>query len=143
MAIIVSLQENINLLLILGKLAFGLGAIAIALLLLFWFRLKKIEKRLYIRPHGRPKIIRSKFVQTATPKTQVHRPKPSSKVLKKTFKYDKNFRWQWFLAILVASIIGIAIAMLQMINGLLSPEYSTLIWLCIGIGLVISAAYIL
>jgi len=178
MAVVLSLQENIDLLLWLVKLAFGTGAIAIIFLLLFWFRLHKIERRLYhsksIKSRLVPRImtqsqvyrqasspdapsshiatIQNKFqskVQRRSPQTQlqtkiqpqIYRRTPYPKTLKRSARRNRNSRW--LLAIAIACITGIAIALLQMNNGLLSPEYTTLIWLCIGVGLVVSAAYVL
>jgi hypothetical protein len=139
MAIVWSLQENINLLILLGGLASVVGAIAIVLLLLFWLRLKKIEKRLYFKP----KKIKSRLVPKTFTQTQVYRQGSSPKPLKRSPKRFRNHRWQWFLAITIACILGTAIALLQLGNGLLSPEYTSFIWVCIGLGLVVSAAYVL
>ncbi|MFN5725379.1 MAG: hypothetical protein ACK48D_01280, partial [Pseudanabaena sp.] len=73
MAIVLSLQENMDLLLILVKLAIALGSIAITLLLLFWLRLKKIEKRIY----QKRRQLKSRFNQNITPKSsQKILPKP-------------------------------------------------------------------
>ena len=178
MAVVLSLQENIDLLLWLVKLAFGTGAIAIIFLLLFWFRLHKIERRLYrsksIKSRLVPRImtqsqvyrqasspdapsshiatVQNKFqskVQRRSPQTQlqtkiqpqIYRRTPYPKTLKRSARRNRNSRW--LLAIAIACITGTAIALLQMNNGLLSPEYTTLIWLCIGVGLVVSAAYVL
>ena len=48
MAIVLSNQDNIELLLTLVKVAIALGLIAITMGLLFWLRLKKLEKRIYL-----------------------------------------------------------------------------------------------
>ena len=48
MAIVLSSPENINFLLFLVKLAIAIGTIAILLVLVFWLRLKNIEKRMYL-----------------------------------------------------------------------------------------------
>ena len=139
MAIVLSLQENINLLLLLGRLAFVLGTIAIGLLIFFWLRLKKIEKHLY----SKPKQIRSQLAQKTFHQTQVYRQRYLPKPVKRSHKHPRNSRWQWFLAITIACITGTAIALLQLGNGLLSPEYTAFFWICIGLGLVVSAAYVL
>ena len=142
MALVLFLQENITLLLLLGGLALGMGTIAIALLIFFWLRLKKIEKRLYSK-HSKPKSIKSRLAPKTFTQTQVYRQGSSKRPLKRAPKPARNSRWQWFLAIAIACITGTAIALLQLGNGLLSPEYTAFIWLCIGLGLVVSAAYIL
>ncbi|MEI6063200.1 MAG: hypothetical protein WCQ26_01285 [Pseudanabaena sp. ELA748] len=139
MALVLFLQENITLLLLLGGLALGMGTIAIAFLIFFWLRLKKIEKRLYFKP----KQIKSRLAPKTFTQTQVYRQGSSQSPLKRAPKRARNSRWQWFLAIAIACITGTAIALLQLGNGLLSPEYTAFIWLCIGLGLVVSAAYIL
>ena len=54
-------------------------------------------------------------------------------------QYRWQYRWRWLLAIAIASITGIAIAMLQMGNGLMSPELNSMIWVLIGVLLVASA----
>ncbi|MCY7332924.1 MAG: hypothetical protein LH649_09755 [Pseudanabaena sp. CAN_BIN31] len=158
MALVLSNSENIDLLLFWVKLASALGAIAIALLFLFWLRLNKIENRIYKKKHLKSRLNRrtpqktrvstqfksnrSENLTTApkrSPQTQVYRQAPRSTSLKKSIKRSGNSRW--LLAIAIASITGIAIALLQLGNGLISPEYTTLIWLFIGVGLVIGATY--
>jgi len=158
MALVLSNSENIDLLLFWVKLASALGAIAIALLFLFWLRLKKIENRIHKKKHLKSRLNRktpqktrvstqfksnrSENLTTApkrSPQTQVYRQAPRSTSLKKSIKRSGNSRW--LLAIAIASITGIAIALLQLGNGLISPEYTTLIWLFIGVGLVIGATY--
>ncbi len=159
MTLVLSNSENIDLLLFWVKLAVALGAIAIALLFLFWLRLKKIENRIHISKKRLKSIYaqknlqktrvstqfgsnRSKNLPTApkrSPQTQVYRQAPHSTSLKKSFKRSGNSRW--LLAIAIASITGIAIALLQLGNSFISPEYTTIIWLFIGVGLVIGATY--
>jgi len=158
MALVLSNSENIDLLLFWVKLAVALGAIAIALLFLFWLRLKKIENRIYQKKQLKSQLnqkisqktristqfgsTRSSHLTTApkrSPKTQVYRQAPRSISLKKSIKRSANSRW--LLAIAIASITGVAIALLQLGNSFISPEYATLIWLFIGVGLVIGATY--
>lgn len=74
------------------------------------------------------------------------RPNTYTKSLKQVSKISRqsiNLRWRWLLAIAIACMIGIAIALLQLGNSLIGSEYVTLIWMLIGLGLVISAAYVL
>ena len=174
MAIVLSLQENVDLLLLLVKLAIALGSIAITLLLLFWLRLKKIEKRIY----QRRRQLKSRFNQNITPKTsQKILPKPyksfspthvianrsignlatvnkrspktqfyittsSPKLLPKSKRRSSRVRLHWLWAIMIASMTGMAIALLQLGNSFISSEYMPIIWLLIGVTLVISATFI-
>ena len=55
---------------------------------------------------------------------------------------QRQLRWQWLLAIAIASITGMAIAMLQVGNGLFSPELNSMIWVLIGVLLVASATFV-
>lgn len=174
MAIVLSLQENIDLLLLLVKLAIALGLIAIALLLLFWLRLKKIEKRIYQRRRqlnsrfiqntalktsqkilpkpqryfGSTQVIASHSMGNLTaankrsPQTQIYISNASQKLLKKTNKRSSRLRLHWLWAIMIASMTGMAIALMQLGNSLVSPEYMPIIWLLIGVTLVISATFI-
>jgi hypothetical protein len=174
MAIVLSLQENIDLLLILVKLAIALGTIAIVLVLLFWLRLKKIENRIYqsrkqLRSRFTPKITHPKSPKilpksnhssgsthifanrptgnfTATtqrsPQTQVYLSTPYPKLLKRSIKRSSRVRLQWLWAIMIASITGMAIALMQLGNNFISPEYMPMIWLLIGVTLVMSATFI-
>ena len=180
MAIVLSNQENIDLLLFLVKLAIALGAIAIALFLLFWLRLKKLEKSLYLRrkqvkPRLAERTLQRKGVvsqvlskptvsnlttnRQRSPETQVYRPslhtqnphskssqksanKPANKPANKLVKHSKHSRWSWFLAIAIASITGMAIALIQLGNILISPEFTPLVWLLIGVMLVVSATFV-
>ena len=179
MAIVLSLQENIDLLLLLVKLAIALGSIAITLLLLFWLRLKKIEKRIYQRrrqlksrfnqnltpktsqkilskPHksfGSTHVITNRSmgnlatVNKRSPKTQVYITTSSPKLLQKSpsqksKRRSSRVRLHWLWAILIASMTGMAIALMQLGNSFISPEYMPIIWLLIGVALVISATFI-
>jgi hypothetical protein len=161
---VLSLQENIDLLLLLVKLAIALGSIAIALLLIFWLRLKKIENRIY----QRRKQIKPRFSQNITlktsqkilpkphksfgstqviankrlPKTQMYSSNPSPKTFPKPKRRSRRVRLQWLWAIMIASMTGMAIALMQIGNSFISPEYMPIIWLLIGITLVMSAAFI-
>ena len=173
MAIVLSLSENIDLLLFLVKMAIAMGAIAIFLFILFWLRLKNIEKRIYQRrrhlksrftqkvTHSTPQKILSKpqrsfgstqaianrpvsnlAVSKQSPQTQVYRSTPYPKLLKKSPKRSRSVRLRWLWAIAIASITGIAIALMQIGNSLISPEYMPIIWLLVGVTLVMSATFI-
>jgi hypothetical protein len=174
MAIVLSLQENIDLLLLLVKLAIALGSIAITLLLFFWLRLKKVENRIY----QRRRQLKPRFNQNITPKTSQKRlPKPyksfgstqvithrtignlatvnkrspktqvyittsSPKLLQKAKRRTSRVRLHWLWAIMLACMTGMAIALMQLGNSFISPEYMTIVWLLIGLTLVISATFI-
>lgn len=174
MAIVLSIQENMYLLLFLVKLAIAVGAIAIALLLMFWFRLKKIENRIY----QKRRQLKSRFTQNITqripqkilskpqrrlgssqvianqpmgtfanstkrsPQTQVYLTTAYPKLLKKSMKRSGRIRLYWLWAILSASMTGMAIALIQLGNSFVSPEYMPIIWLLIGVTLVMSATFI-
>jgi hypothetical protein len=189
MAIVLSNQENIDLLLILVKVAIALGAIAIVLWFLFWLRLKNLEKRLYfgrkqlqsqfsvrnpqktyaqktqrtlvatqiahrpttnVRTNVRTNVktnaqINRKRSSLITHITQVDRPTTYGnypKTLKKSPKRSVKSNWRWGLAISLASITGIAIALLQLGNSLISPEFTTLLWFSIGVMIVVSATLV-
>ena len=145
MAIVLSDQQNIDLLIFLIKLVIALGTIVIALLLLFWLRLKKLEKRIYL---GR-KQLKSRYRQNAPQKsrgTQIYSQTPRQRhvaqnSLKRSAKSSANFRWRWLLAIAIACITGTAIAIFQLGNSLISPEFMPFIWLLIGITLVVGATF--
>lgn len=166
MALVLANPENINLLLFLVKLAIAIGTITILLLLVFWLRLKNIEKRMYLRKKSltprlnRPKPKKQVLVTTQvglprqtrnlvanhqrSPMTQVFHDssKTSAKTLIKPSKRNVHRRLPWLLAIAIASITGIAIALIQLGNGLISPEISTYIWFFIGVMLIVSASFI-
>ncbi len=174
MAIVLSLQENIDLLLILVKLAIALGSIAITLLLLFWLRLKKIEKRIYqrrrqlkprfnqnITPKTSQKMLSKSHksfgsthvitnrsignlatVNKRSPKTQVYITTSSPKLLQKSKRRSSRVRLHWLWAIMIASMTGMAIALMQLGNSFISPEYMPIVWLLIGLTLVVSATFI-
>jgi DNA integrity scanning protein DisA with diadenylate cyclase activity len=174
MAIVLSSTENIDLLLFLVKLAIAIGAIVILLVLIFWFRLKKIEKRMYLNKKTfksrlnqlKPKQQSSQKSMMATqlgarrqtgnlvashrrsPVNQVfcEPPKTQARNLTKTLikptKRNGHRHLSWLLAIAIASITGIAIAVMQLGNGFISPEITTFIWLVIGVMLVVSATFI-
>jgi hypothetical protein len=174
MAIVLSLQENIDLLLLLVKLAIALGSIAITLLLFFWLRLKKIEKRIYqgrrqLKPRfnqnitpktsqkrlsnpyksfGSTQVITNRTignlatVNKRSPKTQVYITTSSSKLLQKPKRRSSRVRLHWLWAIMIASMTGMAIALMQLGNSFISPEYMPIVWLLIGLTLVISATFI-
>ena len=149
---VLSDQQNIDLLLVLVKLLVALGAIAIALLLLFWLRLKKLEKRIYL---GRkqlksrfgqraPQISRKAIPSRAQPNsrlTQVYSQTPHRNLLRKSPRRSANFRWRWLFAIAIACITGVAIAIFQLSNNFISPELMPLIWLLIGITLFVGATF--
>ncbi|TYQ28491.1 hypothetical protein [Pseudanabaena sp. UWO310] len=162
MAIVLSNQEDIDLLLILVKVAIALGAVASALLILFWFRLKNLEKRLYLhRKQLKARAVRQLPAKTGlnpTPyrtkespsmgkkrlsQTQVYLPTPNSKNPKKSLKRSKSSYLHWLLPIAIASITGIAIALIQLGNNSIFADYTTLIWFVIGVGLVVGATYAL
>ena len=143
MAIVLSNQENIELLLLLLKLTLFIGVIAIVLLLLIWFRLKNLEKRIYLSKRH----LKSRFNQRIPQKTkkspvntQIYRPALSHTSLKKISKRASNFRLRWLFAI--ASITGIAIALMQLGNSFISPEFMPFIWLFIGVTLFMSATFV-
>ena len=174
MAIVLSLQENMDLLLILVKLAIALGSIAITLLLLFWLRLKKIEKRIYqkrrqlksrfnqnITPKSSQKILpkphqslnssqvisnRSMGNLTAvnkrSPKTQFYITTSPPKLLPKSKRRSGRVHLHWLWAIMIASMTGMAIALMQLGNSFISPVYMPIVWLLIGVTLVLSATFI-
>ncbi|GBO53612.1 hypothetical protein APA_1519 [Pseudanabaena sp. lw0831] len=173
MAIVLSLQENIDLLLLLVKLAIALGSIAIALSLMFWLRLKKIENRLYQRrrqlkprfnqnitqktsqkifpkPHKSfcsTKVINRSMgnlaaINKRSPKTQVYITTSSPKLLQKSKRRSSRVRLHWLWAIMIASMTGMAIALMQLGNSFISPEYMPIVWLLIGVTLVMSATFI-
>jgi hypothetical protein len=160
MAIVLSSPENINLLFFLVKLAIAIGAIAILLLLVFWLRLKNIEKRMYFKRRSltprlnsplAPRLKRSQPKKQSLVTTQVttqagsqrqtsnlvanHRRSPI-----KPSKRNSNGRLPWLLAIAIASVTGVAIALMQLANSLISPEISTFIWFFIGVMLIVSAS---
>ena len=163
-AMVLSLQENIDLLLILVKLAIALGSVAIAMLFLFWLRLKKIERRI----HQRRRQLKPRFSQNITPKTsqkilpkphksfgstqviankrsqktQVYISNPAQKTFQKSKRRSSRVRLHWLWAIMIASMTGMAIALMQIGNSFISPEYMPIIWLLIGVTLVMSAAFI-
>ena len=141
MAIVLPDQQNIDLLIFLVKLVIALGTIAIALLLLFWLRLKKLEKRIYL---GR-KQLKSRYRQNAPQKsrgTQIYSQTPRQRhVARNSLKRSAKFRWRWLLAIAIACITGTAIAIFQLGNSLISPEFMPFIWLLIGITLVVGATF--
>ncbi len=144
MTIVLSNPENIDLLLFWIKLGVALSAIAIALLFLFWLRLKKIEHRIHISK----KHLKSISAQKNSQKIRISTPFKSNRSTnlatapKRLRKSPKRFgQSRWLLAIAIASLAGIAIALIQLGNSLISPEYTTIIWLFIGVGLVIGATY--
>jgi len=160
MAIVLSNQENINLLLTLVKVAIAIGVLAIIMGLLFWLRLKNLEKRIYLsrKPlHPRfasrnnlkiPKTVmatttshrsRDKTTHIYPPKTQFYRPKTSVKPSKISPQPSGKSGWRWLVAIAIASVTGIAIALLQFSNGLINFDLMPLVWLLIGLVLVIAA----
>jgi hypothetical protein len=171
MAFVLSNQENIDLLLLLVKIAISIGAIAIFLLLWFWLRLKKLEKRLYLNrrqhhrqlrarvsantpskkirpivepiPHRLPTPTRNLSVsRPPVSATQVYRPKTLVTVVKKSHRSDNlHLRSHWILAILLAIITGMAIAIMQLGNSLISPELMPFVWFFIGFMLIVSATF--
>ncbi|MBD2178158.1 hypothetical protein H6F42_14655 [Pseudanabaena sp. FACHB-1998] len=166
MALVLSNQENMDLLLLLVKIAIAVGAIAIFLLLWFWLRLKKLEKRLYLnRQQLRTQVTPNRLLRLpvaskpipkrlansstkliisrqAFPVTQVHRPKTSVTSFKKFHKsHNLHGRSRWILAILLASITGMAIAIMQLGNSFISPELMPLVWVLIGLMLLASATF--
>jgi hypothetical protein len=177
MAIVLSLSENIDLLLFLVKLAIAMAAIAISLFILFWLRLKNIEKRIDQRRSHLKSRFTQKFTRKSTqtnpqktlskpqrslgsthaisnrptsnlavskrsPQTQVDRSTAYPRLLKKSPKRSRSVRLGWLWAIMIASIMGIAIALMQIGNSFISPEYMSIIWLLVGVTLVMSATFI-
>ncbi len=160
MAIVLSTQDNIDLLLTLVKVAIAMGILAIAMGLLFWLRLKKLEKRIYMsRKHRNqrfasrnyPKMAKTIMAATDSQrssdnayhippqKTQFYRPKTLAKPSKTTSRNSGKSGWRWLVAISIASVTGIVIAMLQFSNGWINFDLMPLIWLLIGLILVIGA----
>ena len=140
MAIVLSSPENINFLLFLVKLAIAIGTIAILLVLVFWLRLKNIEKRMYLhRKSLTPRLKRSNPKKQSLVTKQARLP---AKTLIKPSKRNGGGRLPWLLAIAIASITGVAIALMQLANSLISPEISTFIWFFIGVMLIVSASFI-
>ena len=173
MAIVLSLSENIDLLLFLVKLAIAMGAIAISLFILFWLRLKNIEKRIDQRRRYLKSRFTQKFAQTnpqkilskpqrslgspqaisnrpvsnlavsqRSPQTQVDLSTAYPRLLKKSPKRSRSVRLRWLWAIMIASITGMAIALMQIGNSFISPEYMSIVWLLVGVTLVMSATFI-
>ncbi len=137
MALVLSNQENIDLLLFWLKLAVGICCIAIAALILFWLRLKTLEKR-----------ISSQKIPTQFAQKNLSRPPhrllklPHQRASrhhrtghKRPFTYSRSLG-RWLLAI--ASIAGVTIALS---NGFVGSEVTTFLWLLIGVMLVIVAAF--
>jgi hypothetical protein len=121
-------------------MAIAIGAIAILMLLAFWLRLKNLEKRIYLsKKTFKPRLNRPKHKQQALVTTQIGL---QTKTLIKPSKRNAHKRLPWLLAIAIASITGIAIALIQLGNGLISPEISTYIWFFIGVMLIVSASFI-
>ena len=163
MAIVLSSQENIDLLLTLVKVAIAIGVLAIAMGLLFWFRLRNLERHIYssrkplkprfayrnYRNHLKtPRTVmatttsprsRDKTTQLYPQKTQLYRPKTMIKPSKTALRHSGKSSWRWLVAISIASVTGIAIALLQFSNGFISLDLMPLIWLLIGLALVIGA----
>ena len=145
MAIVLSNQENIELLLLLLKLTLFIGAISIVLLLLIWFRFKNLEKRIYLsKRHLKPRFNQRipKKTKKSPVTSQIYRPTLSHISLKKISKRASNFRWRWLFVIAIASITGIAIAIMQLGNSFISPEFMPFIWLFIGMTLFMSATFV-
>ena len=145
MAIVLSNQENIELLLFLLKLTLLTGVTTIFLLLLIWFRLKNLEKRIHLSKRH----LKSRFNQRIPQKTKklpvaapLYRPTLSSTSLKKISKRADNFRWRWLFVVAIASITGIAIALMQLGNSFISPEFMPFVWLFIGVTLFMSATFV-
>ena len=162
MAIVLSNQDNIELLLTLVKVAIALGLIAITMGLLFWLRLKKLEKRIYLsRKHlnkrlasrNYPKMSKKILAATAShrynvntnhippQKTQFYHPKTFTKPTKISSRHSGKSGWRWLMAIAIASVTGIAIALLQFSNGSINFDLMPLIWLLIGLVLVIAGTW--
>lgn len=145
MAIVLSNQENIELLLFLLKLTLLTGVTTIFLLLLIWFRLKNLEKRIHLSKRH----LKSRFNQRIPQKTKklpvaapLYRPTLSPTSLKKISKRADNFRWRWLFVVAIASITGIAIALMQLGNSFISPEFMPFVWLFIGVTLFMSATFV-
>ena len=145
MAIVLSNQENIELLLFLLKLTLLTGVTTVFLLLLIWFRLKNLEKRIHLSKRH----LKSRFNQRIPQKTKklpvaspLYRPTLSPTSLKKISKRADNFRWRWLFVIAIAIITGIAIALMQLGNSFISPEFMPFVWLFIGVTLFMSATFV-
>lgn len=182
MALVLSEQKNIDLLLVLVKLTIALAVIVIGLLLLFFLRLKNLEKRMdQGRKHLKSRFPQSKpqsnllrplqkslqkprqkalvttqtmshrpnsnlsFGKVTTSETKVYRATPKNKSIQKFPSHksrSRDSRWQWLFAILIASITGVAIAVMQLGNTFIRPEFMPLVWLLIGVMLVITATFV-
>ena len=146
MAIVLSNQQNIEFLLFLSHLAIALGGLAIVLWLCFWLRIIRLEKRMYRYRqhfHSRPRsksAARHQKLATSIPTSMRHGQKRPNTMMRPV--RQRQLRWQWLLAIAIASITGMAIAMLQVGNGLFSPELNSMIWVLIGVLLVASATFV-
>lgn len=144
--------------------AIALSAIAIISVFIFWLRLNKIERKIekhldkYI--YRRKRALKPRSISQPIPKTKIktqvkaspsfasHRKRsPQTQIYTKVTSskpiLKKAGRWRWQLAVLVASITGTAIALVQWSSGFIAPEYTALIWFGIGIFLVASATYAL
>jgi hypothetical protein len=77
-----------------------------------------------------------------SPQTQVYLSTAYPKLLKKSKKRSSRVRLHWLWAIMLASMTGMAIALMQLGNSFVSPEYMPIIWLLIGVALVMSATFI-
>ena len=144
MAIVLSNPENIHSLFFLVKIAIAIGTIAILLLLVFWLRLKNIEKRIYLHKNLYKKSLKPRL-QRSQPKKQSLVPtqvRARTQTFIKPLKRNSEKRLAWLLAIAIASITGVAIALMQLGNSLISPEILTFIWFLIGVMLIVSASFI-
>ncbi len=145
MAIVLSNQQNIEFLLFLSNLAIALGGLAIVLWFCFWLRIIRLEKRMYrYRQHfqSRPRAkSAARNQKLATIPTSMRHGQTRPTTVNRPAK-QRQPQWQWLLAIAIASITGMAIAMLQMGNGWLSPELNSMIWVLIGVSLVATATFV-
>jgi hypothetical protein len=76
-----------------------------------------------------------------SPKTQVYISTSSPKLLQRSKRRSSRVRFHWLWA-MIAGLIGMAIALMQIGNSFISPEYMPIVWLLIGVTLVMSATFI-
>lgn len=141
MALVLSNQENIDLLLFWLKLAVSICCIAIAALALFWLKLKNLEKRVssqkFTSQFAQKKLSRHPHRLLRLP----HQLPPQKASRhhrfdhKRPFTYSRSL-WRWLLAI--ASIAGVTVALS---NGFISSEVTTFLWLLVGVMLVAVATF--
>lgn len=137
MALVLSNQENIDLLLFWLKLAVGICCIAIATLVAFWLRLKNLERQIST-PTKNSKLSPKHLSRPSQRLLKIPHPKSSRHYRSRHKRLFANSRslWRWLLAI--ATIVSITITLS---NGFVGSEITTFLWLLIGVMLVAVAAF--